>query len=99
MLQELGWKTLEERRQEMCLTMFYKILHGGVAIDWKGHIVQMKNHLLEDHNTQKLYSFPRTFTDYHTYSFYLSTISQWNMLQEVVCAPNTGCLLKAKHTA
>ena len=51
MLQELGQKTLEERRKEMCLTVFYKILYGEFATDGKDDVVQIRKSLLEDGST------------------------------------------------
>ena len=71
----------------MHLIMFYTILHGGVDIDEKDQIVQMKKPPVRGLQHQYFYTIPRTSNDYHTHSFYPQTIFQWNILpEEVVCA-------------
>ena len=58
-LQELGWRTLEERRKEMHFTTSCKIMCGGVAIDGvrSNSLNENKKKLLEDCNTNTTIQF------------------------------------------
>ena len=37
-LQELGWRTLEQRREDACLCLFYKIVYDMVAVPLPAHV-------------------------------------------------------------
>ena len=39
MLQSLGWRSLEQRRSDSRLCLFYKIIYGLVAIDMSPYVV------------------------------------------------------------
>ena len=84
MLAQLGWRSLEQRRNDSRLCLFYKIIHGLVAIDLPPYV---------EHPTRiSRNSHPLVFRQLHTgrdykyykYSFYPLTIVQWNRLPENV---------------
>ena len=74
-LQELGWKTLQQRRREQRLTMMYRIDKELVAIP-SDDLVEPTRHL-KGHSRKF-----RTWYSCDTvkYSFYPRTIKQWNEL-------------------
>ena len=83
-VQDLGWRTLDQRRADARLCLFFKILHGLVAIPLPDYI---------QHSTRiSRYCHSMTFrqvstsTDYYKYSFFPLAIVQWNALpQSVAC--------------
>ena len=83
-VQDLGWRTLDQRRADARLCLFFKILHGLVAVPLPDYI---------QHSTRiSRYCHSMTFrqvstsTDYYKYSFFPLAIVQWNALpQSVAC--------------
>ena len=78
MLQSLGWRSLEQRRSDSRLCLFYKIIYGLVAIDMPPYVVHplrtpRNSHTLCFHQIQST-------VDYYKYSFYPLSIVQWNRL-------------------
>ena len=49
MLQSLGWRSLEQRRSDSRLCLFYKIIYGLVAIDMPSYIVHQLRILRNSH--------------------------------------------------
>ena len=45
MLQSLGWRSLEQRRSDFRLCLFYKIIYGLVAIDMPPYVVENSQEL------------------------------------------------------
>ena len=86
-VQDLGWRTLDQRRADARLCLFFKILHGLVAVPLPDYI---------QHSTRiSRYCHSMTFrqvstsTDYYKYSFFPLAIVQWNALpQSVACLQN-----------
>ena len=39
MVRNVGWRTLEQRRADACLCLFYKVVHGLVAVRLPDYIV------------------------------------------------------------
>ncbi len=80
MLTTLTWKSLEQRREEARLTLFYKAVHGAVAIpvnQFLAPIVQYRN---TRHSHPLQYIVPHTRTDAFRFSFFPNTARQWNAL-------------------
>ena len=83
-VQDLGWRTLDQRRADARLCLFFKVLHGLVAVPLPDYI---------QHSTRiSRYCHSMTFrqvstsTDYYKYSFFPLAIVQWNALpQSVAC--------------
>ena len=86
-VQDLGWRTLDQRRADARRCLFFKILHGLVAVPLPDYI---------QHSTRiSRYCHSMTFrqvstsTDYYKYSFFPLAIVQWNALpQSVACLQN-----------
>ena len=83
-VQNLGWRTLEQRRADARLCLFYKVVHGLVAVPLPDYI--------EYSNRISRYCHSMTFTqvstsrDYYKYSFFPLAIVQWNALpQSIAC--------------
>ena len=79
---ELGWESLQTRRNKHKLVIFYKIMHGlapNYILDLLPHIVgQTNNYALR--NANHIQSF-RSKTNLFSDSFFPSTIKAWNGLQ------------------
>ena len=103
-VQDLGWRTLDQRRADARLCLFFKTLHGLVAVPLPDYI---------QHSTRiSRYCHSMTFrqvstsTDYYKYSFFPLAIVQWNALpQSVACLQNlevfktTVCKLQHSESA
>ena len=78
MLQSLGWRSLEQRRSDSRLCLFYKIIYGLVAIDMPPSVVHP---LRTPRNSHTLcFRQIQSTVDYYKYSFYPLSIVQWNRL-------------------
>ena len=78
MKQELGWRTLEDRRADTRLILFYKIIHGLVALPtpiYLQHPTRLTRHM---HPLSYLQI--HTSVNYYKYSFFPATIILWNRL-------------------
>ena len=85
LIAELGWRTLEERRQHQRLTMLYKISNELVAIP----PTQLSQPARQLRGHSKKFQTHRTTCDTVKYSFYARTIQEWNSLSEdTVTAPS-----------
>ena len=78
MLQSLSWRSLEQRRSDSRLCLFYKIIHGLVAIDLPPYVVHPLRILRNSHPL--CFRQIQTTADYYKYSFYPLAIVQWNRL-------------------
>ena len=82
MVKQLGWRSLEQRRADARLCLFYKVIHGLVAVPLPDYI----------HHSNRIsrYCYSMTFrqvstsTDYYKFSFFPLAIVQWNSLPESV---------------
>ena len=82
MLHKLNLPTLESRRSVSRLVIFFKAIHGYIAIP--------TNHLQHSARTTRLSTGPGlTFThvssrcDTHKYSYFPRTIREWNKLDNI----------------
>ena len=88
MLNGLGWRSLQARRTDAKLVFLYKIVNGLVAIPIQPYLTPVIRKDSKFHNTQGFIPY-QTSTDYFMYSFFPSTIKQWNLLPEnIVISPN-----------
>ncbi|MCG8048091.1 MAG: hypothetical protein JAY66_20795 [Candidatus Thiodiazotropha taylori] len=78
LLQSLGWRSLEQRRSDSRLCLFYKIVHGLVAVDLPPYVVHPMRILKNSHPMS--FRQIQTTVDYYKYSFYPLAIVQWNRL-------------------
>ena len=86
MISQLGWRSLQDRRSDARLTMFYKIVNGLVAIPMPSYVkspVRLSRHMHPLSYTQI-----QTPCNYYKYSFFPATIILWNSLPaDLVEAP------------
>ena len=84
-VQNLGWRTLEQRRADARLCLFYKVVHGLVAVPLPDYI-QYSNRVSRYCHSMTFRQVT-TSTDYYKYSFFPLAIVQWNALpQSVACS-------------
>ena len=78
MLHNLGWQSLDSRRQDQRLALFYKIINGLASIETEDILTPA------DSRTRKNHSFKfkhlQANCDSYRYSFFPATISSWNNL-------------------
>ena len=80
MLCDLGWRSLEDRRTDSRLCLFYKIVHGLVAVPLPPYVVHTQ--VLTRHSASHPLAFRQIYTvaDYYKYSFFPLAIVQWKRL-------------------
>ena len=78
MLEDLGWRSLENRRIDSPLTMFYKIIYGYVAMQIPSYFEKPQRYTRHMHplSLRQIH----TSTTYYQQSFYPATIVLWNRL-------------------
>ena len=78
MLHNLGWQSLDSRRQDQRLVLFYKIINGLASVETDDILTPA------DSRTRKNHSFKfkhlQANCDSYRYSFFPATISSWNNL-------------------
>jgi len=73
MMQQLNWYSLQDRRIQSKLVMFYKIINN-LDVDFNSYLIpQTRGHHLKFRQMQ-------TRTNYFLYSFLPATIPEWNSL-------------------
>ena len=94
MLSELGWTSLQTRRQALRLCMMFKIHKGLVAMDAKEFMTPL--HRRSRHVNSQGYEVHRSKTNYHMLSYFPRTIREWNSLPgPTVLAPNLTAFKKS----
>ena len=78
MIGKLGWRTLEQRRSDSRLVLFYKIIYGYVAVPLPSYVIPLSRASRTFHPLA--YRQIPTTTNYYKYSFYPLTVVQWNKL-------------------
>ena len=83
-IQDLGWRSLDQRRADARLCLFFKVIHGLVAVPLPDY-VQYSNRISRYCHSM---TFRQVYTsrDYYKYSFFPLAIVQWNSLQESVAS-------------
>jgi hypothetical protein len=82
MLQQLKWETLESRRTQIQLTMFYKIVNNLMDIPADPYLTPSKTGPRTTHLKKMLQYHTRT--DTLKFSFFSRTIPTWNILPATV---------------
>ena len=82
MVQQLGWRSLLQRRADIQLIFFYKCLHGLVAVDLSKDLLPQSRETCGNHSQS--YIFPIDTRSYVNYSFLPRTIVRWNKFPELV---------------
>ena len=83
-VQDLGWRTLDQRRADARLCLFYKTVHGLVAVPLPEYI-QYSNRVSRYCHSMTFRQVS-TSTDYYKYSFFPLAIVQWNALPQSVAS-------------
>ena len=80
MQQELGWRSLDQRRADARLCMLYKITHGMVAIEMPSYFKQPKAATRHSLRHPLVYRQIHISANYYKYSFFPLAVVQWSML-------------------
>lgn len=80
MLKKLEWETLETRRRNARLVMFYKIHYSHVSI--KMPLKPKKRKTPSRHENTLAYEIPPSKIDIHKFSFFPRTSREWNTMKE-----------------
>ena len=78
MMEDLKWRSLEDRRRDTRLALMYKIENNLVAVQKEGHLIPPNRRTRHMHD--KSYQIPATKQDYRKYYFFPRTIQEWNSL-------------------
>ena len=80
MIEDLGWDSLADRRREIRLALFYKSVHGLIAIPTENILIPADTRTR--HGIDRPYMFSHIFAQRDEYknSFFPRTIRQWNSL-------------------
>ena len=88
MLENLNWKTLHVRRNELRLIMFYKIIHNMVDLSLPESIIPSATTGYTRGHDLRFYP-PFGRTNVYKYSFFPAVVNLWNDLpHHIVHAPN-----------
>ena len=87
MLDTLKWDTLENRREQARLTMFYKVVHNMVALPKEDFLIQSNRPSRHGSHISFLHIPART--DYFKNSFFPRTVPQWNRLDSAITSAET----------
>ena len=77
-IQELGWRTLEQRQADACLCLFYKIVHGLVAVPLPNYV--QYNNRISRYCHSMTFRQVDTSRDFYKFSFFPLSIVQWKAL-------------------
>jgi len=83
MLDDLGWPTLEKRRKDARLILFYKIINNLAAVPYQDVLKEPARCTRKNHS--KPFRIIGTNTNQYKFSFFPGTISAWNGLGQI-CA-------------
>ena len=102
MLQELGWRTLEQRRIDNRLSLCYKIVNNLVAIPSEEYFTHTHRNSRSTH--QMALRPISTSTDYYKFSYFPRTITHWNALPPAIPSLPTieqfnSAVCKVEHTS
>ena len=99
MLHNLHWQSLDSRRQDQRLVLFYKIVNGLAPVETEDIITPADSLTRKNHSFK--FKHPHANCDSYRFSFFPATISSWNNLsfgiEKVVSLEGFKLKLK-KHT-
>jgi len=78
-LNQLKWPSLQSRRQQIRLSMLYRIRYNLVDITWTDHLTAATSNT-RGHNSR--FFKPHIFNDVYKYSFFPRTSHEWNHLKK-----------------
>jgi hypothetical protein len=87
MLNRLNWKPLQERRLNIRLCLFYKIVNRLVEVPTENYLVPQLRP--SQHYNSMAYTIFSTRHDYYKYSFFPRTVIAWNQLPDMTVKAST----------
>ena len=78
MLHDLGWQSLDGRRQDQRLVLFYKIIIGLASVETEDILTPADSRTRKNHSF--IFKHLQANCDSYRYSFFPATISSWNNL-------------------
>ena len=90
MLDELGWPSLEARRDQSSLVLFHKIHYGAVSIEKDKYLTPAHSLKSTRSSHSAQYCRYQTYSDALKNSFFPWTIPQWNSLSPSVVNSQTA---------
>jgi hypothetical protein len=87
MMNELGWKPLNERRKKQRLVLLFKIVNDLVAIPADNNI-EYNQRPSRTSNSKQIKVLSAT-TEIYKYSFFPRTVKDWNKLTESAVSSKT----------
>ena len=88
MLQQMNWRSLEQRRQDARLTMLYKIVNDKVCIETSARLIPPSRRTR--HTQPHAFQITSCSADYQKFSFFPRTIREWNSLPPEIVTPETS---------
>ena len=87
MLKDLGWKTLQQRRQEARLSMMYQMTHNITDFNTDNFLISHTETRTRGSHCFK-FQVPKVNKDSFKFSYFPRTIKEWNELPEhiVTCS-------------
>ena len=79
-VQDLGWHTMEQRRADARVCLFYKVIHGLVTVPLPDYIQYSSR--ISRYCHSMTFRQVSTSRDFYKYSFFLLAIVQWNALPQ-----------------
>ena len=78
MLHDLGWQSLDGRRQDQRLVLSYKIINGLASVETEDILTPADSRIRKNHSFK--FKHLQANCDSYRYSFFPATISSWNNL-------------------
>ena len=78
MLHDLGWQSLDGRRQDQSLVLFYKIINGLALVETEDILTPADSRTRKNHNFKLKHL--QANCDSYRFFFFPATISSWNNL-------------------
>ena len=101
MVQDLGWRTLDQRRDQRRadarLCLFFKILHGLVAVPLLDYI--QHSNRISRYCHSMTFRQVSTSADYYKYSFFPLAIVQWNASLSLLHACRVSRSLRPQYAS
>lgn len=94
MINDLQWVSLQDRRKNARLTLFYKIVNNLVAVNKSEHLLPPTR--LSRHSSPHSFQIPRCTSSYRQQSFFPRTIKEWNSLPPDIVSVGTVDAFKAQ---
>jgi len=99
MINKLNWITLKERRLNIRLCLFYKIVYGLVSIPPEQYLTPINRTRPSRHCNSMAFTIFSPRHDFYKFSFFPQTVIQWNHLPDETVKASTLEAFKKHLTA